>query len=173
MTVADNFYQQALGLASDPESNFLELGGALRNLLDRDPQSFKELIGASGLAARKAYYFVNISRAFDGLPVPKSRLRSLGWIKLQMLAGHIDADNADALLKMAETNTAAELRKLLKGERPAERTHHVSFCFSDGDFKMVADALAKFGGVVGRSGIKNKEEALVALIKAAQQNGGA
>ena len=173
MTVADNFYQQALGLASDPESNFLELGGALRNLLDRDPQSFKELIGASGLAARKAYYFVKISRAFDHLPLPRERLRAVGWVKLRALAGHVNAANADALLKMAETNTTADLGKLLKGEKPTGQTRGITFCLSEGDFETLAGALAKFGGVVTDGGIENKEAALIGLVKAAFQQTGA
>ena len=94
-----------------------ELGSALRGVLDRDPRLFKEMIGATGLARRKAHYFVNICRAFDLLPIPRARLNALGWIKLQMLAGHIEADNADTLLKMAETNTTARLCKLLKREK--------------------------------------------------------
>ena len=147
-----------------------ELGSALRGVLDRDPRLFKEMIGATGLARRKAHYFVNICRAFDLLPIPRARLNALGWIKLQMLAGHIEADNADTLLKMAETNTTARLCKLLKREKSSANRRSLIFCFGDSDFETLADALAKFGGVVTGDGMENKEESLIALVKAAQTN---
>jgi len=112
-TSNDELYQLALRLASDPQGDVLELGGALARLLDRDRLQFKELLGVSGLTARRAYILVAISRAFDPLALPRKRLQALGWVKLQALAGHIDAGNAEALLKMAETHSAAGLRGLL------------------------------------------------------------
>jgi hypothetical protein len=112
-TSIENEFTRALGLASDPENTFLELGRALVVLLVSDPASFNELLGTAGLPVRKAYFLVNISRAFDPLAIPRERLHALGWVKLQMLAGHIDADNAEALLQMAEANTAADLGRLL------------------------------------------------------------
>ena len=39
---------------------------------------------------------------FDKAPVPRSRLRKIGWTKLQLIGKHVTASNLDDLLELAE-----------------------------------------------------------------------
>ena len=71
----EDLYDKAKALSGDVEDNFLELGRSLRQLLDRDPELFKEIVAKTNLGRRKAYYLVEVSRIFDPLPIPRSRLR--------------------------------------------------------------------------------------------------
>lgn len=86
----EDLYDRALALSSDVEDNFLDLGKSLRQLQDRDPDLFNQIVAKSNLGRRKAYYLVEVSRIFDPLPVPRSRLRKIGWTKLQLIGKHID-----------------------------------------------------------------------------------
>lgn len=168
MISTDALYDKAIGLAPDLDDNFLELSRALRQLLERDADLFKKAIGKSKIGVRKAYYLVNISRAFDPLKVSRARLRALGWTKLQALVPYVDEGNVEELVEIAENNTATRLRAILKGEKPPKDSHCLLMYFSARDFQIVADALAKFGGVVAGRGIQNKEKALLALIKSTE-----
>ena len=40
----EELYDKALGLSADVEDNFLELGRTLRQLLDRDPDLFQQIV---------------------------------------------------------------------------------------------------------------------------------
>ena len=173
MLSTDDLYDKALSLTSNVDDNFLELARSLRQLLDRDHDLFRNVISKTGLGSRKAYYLVAISRAFDPLPLTKARLRKAGWTKLYILAPHVDEANVEALIELAETNSTAQLRALMKGEKPPANAHCMLMYFSPKDFKVVADALVKHGGVRSGRGILHKEEALLRFIKAAQSHGDA
>ena len=166
MLSTDDLYDKALALSSDVDDNFLELARALRQLHHRDPDLFKQLIDKADFKRRKAYYLVNISRWFDGMAIGKSRLRKLGWTKLQIIGPHIHEGNAEELVELAEKNTAARLQALMKGEKPPANTHCVLMYFSTKDFEIVADALVKYGGVRTSRGVLNKEKALLRFIEA-------
>jgi hypothetical protein len=126
----DQLYDRALVLSSDVEDKFLELGRSLRHLLDRDPDLFQQVVNKGRLGRRKAYYLVEVSRVFEPLPVPRSRLRKIGWTKLQLIGKHLDASNIDALLFMAEENSSKELERVLRGEKPLGDAHCVLMYFS-------------------------------------------
>ena len=71
----EDLFEKALTLSGDVEDNFLELGKSLRQLQDRDSELFHKIVAKTNLGRRKAYYLVEVSRIFDPLPVPRSRLR--------------------------------------------------------------------------------------------------
>jgi hypothetical protein len=98
---ASSCTDKAMSLSADVEDNFLDLGKTLRQLLDRDPDAFAQVRRKSNLGRRKAYYLVEVSRIFDPLPIARSRLKTIGWTKLQLLGKQIDKGNAQELLELA------------------------------------------------------------------------
>ena len=86
----EDLYDKAKYLSGDVQDNFLELGRSLRQLLDRDPELFKKIVQKTKLGRRKAYCLVEVSRIFDPLTVPRSRLRKIGWTKLQLIGKHVE-----------------------------------------------------------------------------------
>jgi hypothetical protein len=160
----EDLYDKALGLAGNVEDNFLDLGKSLRQLFDRDPDLFKRALDKSNLGSRKAYYLVNISRWFDGAPVGRARLRKIGWTKLQVIGPHVENQNLEELLQLAENNTTAQLKMLVKGEQPVNNAHCVLMYFSPQQYEQLEESLLKHGGTRSGRGILNKETALMNII---------
>jgi hypothetical protein len=82
----EDLIDNALALSKDVEDNFLELGKSLRQLQDRDPDLFHQIIEKTTLGRRKAYYLVEVSRVFDPLQVSRPKLKKVGWTKLALIA---------------------------------------------------------------------------------------
>jgi hypothetical protein len=161
----DALYEKALDLSGNVEDNFLDLARSLRQLLDRDPDLFKRVIDKSDLGSRKAYYLVNIDKWFAGLPVGKARLKAIGWTKLQIIGPHITPHNLDATIELAENNTAAQLKSLMKGETPLNNAHCVLMYFSPKQYDELEAVLLANGGTKQGRGILGKEEALMKALK--------
>src|SRR5208337_851216 len=161
----DELYSEAEALSANVEDNFLDLGKALRKLLDRDPALFQQLWQKTSLGRRKAYYLVEVSRVFDPLPISRNRLKKLGWTKLQIIGRQITKDNAQELLAIAEENTAKQLERLMRGEKPIDNAHCMLMYFSPKQYKVVGEAMLANGGVKSGRGVVGKEEALVRALK--------
>jgi hypothetical protein len=131
MTLSNEaLYDKAMGLSKEVEDNFLELGKSLRQLMDRDPELFQQIIQKSNLGRRRAYYLAEVSRIFDPLPIPRARLNKIGWTKLQLVAKHVTPSNLDVLLQLAEDSAAKELERRMRGEKPVGNAHCVLMYFS-------------------------------------------
>ena len=161
----EDLYDKVADMAGNVEDNFLELGKALRQLQDRDPDLFRKLVVNGTLGRRKAYYLVEVSRTFDSLPVPRARLRAIGWTKLQLIGKTINTANMEDLLTLAEENNAKELERHMKGEAPLGNAHCVLMYFSPKQFSEVESALLANGGTRTGRGILNKEKALLQVIR--------
>ena len=165
MNNSPDLYHQVVGLAKAVDENFIELGKALRELQDTDPDKFRLALNHSGLKQRKAYYLVTIDRVFSKIPVPKDRLRRIGWTKLNILTRYIDKQNYSELLKKAEQYTAKELEQLLRGEEPMTNARAVLCYFDPKDYALLEKALIMFKGQKSGRGIVNKEEAIMNMVK--------
>jgi hypothetical protein len=155
----DKALHQAGGVNGD---NFLELGRSLRQLQDRDPELFAKIVSKTDVGRRKAYYLVEVSRTFEPLPVPRSRLKKIGWTKLQLIGKHVDASNLDEMLSLAETNNAKELQRHLKGEKPRGKTHCMAMYFIPEEYELVEAMLTKYGAKkTSPHGMLKKEEGLL------------
>ena len=163
----EELYDKALGLSADVEDNFLELGRSLRQLLDRDPDLFRQLVKKGNLGRRKAYYLVEVSRIFDPLPVPRSRLRKIGWTKLQLIGKHVTPENLDELLTLAESTNSKELERQMRGEKPMKNARCVIMYFSPKQYAEFEEALLKNGAKPSGRGIVGKEEALINALRKA------
>ena len=161
----EDLFDKALHMAGNVEDNFLELGKALRQLQDRDLELFQKIVAKGSLRRRKAYYLVEVSRIFDPLPVPRSRLRQIGWTKLQLIGKHVTPDNLDDLLSLAEEVNAKELERHMRGEKPLGNARCVLMYFTPKQYTELEEVLVAHGGTKSRRGILNKEEALLRVIK--------
>ena len=161
----DDLYDKALNLSKDFDDNFLDLAKTLRQLLDRDPEMFRDVWTKTNLGRRKAYYLVEVSRTFDSLPVSRARLKKIGWTKLQIIGKHATKENVSELLDLAEKHTTKELEALMKGEKPIDNAHCVLMYFSTKQYEVLEKALLQNGGERSGRGILKKEEALVAALK--------
>jgi hypothetical protein len=157
----DEIYEKTIDFAKNVEDNFLDLAKSLRQLRDRDPELVRKVWSKTGLGSRKAYYLINIDEQFSGLPVGKARLKKLGWTKLQLIGQNINADNADELLTMAENHTAAQLKQLVKGEKPVTNAHCMVLYFSQEQYAELEPILLANGGTKSGRGILDKERALL------------
>jgi hypothetical protein len=161
-------------LAKAPEDNFLELAKALRELRDlcTDQQHgsgsgsvlFENTIKKSGIGRRKAYYMIELNRAFGHLKIPQKRLLRLGWTKLMLLSRHVTSDNWQDVLDFADGSTVDELRADLEGKE--QTTHYIALRFTDEEYQVFASALLTSGAyLVGNAGLANKEQALMRVFR--------
>ena len=165
MSKTPELYAKAVELSTAVDENFLELARTLRELQDSDAEEFRRAVKNSGLGQRKAYYLVTIDRTFSKIPVPKTRLKRIGWTKLNILSKHISKSNYGELLKKAEQHTAKELEAILRGEEPMTNAHTVLFYFTPTDYEELASALIKHGAYKSGRGLVNKEQALLNLVR--------
>jgi hypothetical protein len=158
-------YDKALELFAKVPDKFLDLGRALRQLQDRDPELFQKFVAKTGIGRRKAYYLVEISRTFEPLQVSRARLHDLGWTKVQLLGKHVTQDNVEELLKLAEDTSANELERVLSGKKSLGNARCVLMYFSPKQYDELEDALVGHGGVRRGRGVENKEEAMIKMVR--------
>ena len=164
----EDLYEKTMLMSKNVEDNFLDLGRYLRQLLDREPELFQEIIVKSDLGRRKAYYLVEVSRTFDPLPISRPRLKKLGWTKLQIIGKHVTKDNVEELVTLAENHSVKQLERLMQGDAPMKNAHCVLMYFTPKQYAELEAALLKNGGERSGRGIVGKEQALInALRKAA------
>jgi hypothetical protein len=164
----EELYDKAMHLSKDVEDNFLELGRTLRQLSDRDTDLFTQMVAKSNIRRRKAYYLVEVSRIFDPLPVPRSRLKKIGWTKLQLIGKHVTPDNLNDLLTLCENNNAKEIERQMRGEAPKDNAHCVLMYFSPNEFAELEEALVENGAnrvPQKRGAMQGKESALIKLVR--------
>jgi hypothetical protein len=164
----EELYDKALALSANVEDNFLDLGRSLRQLQDRDPDLFQQVVKKGDLGRRKAYYLVEVSRIFDPLPVPRSRLRNIGWTKLQLIGKHVTPHNLEDLLQLAESVNSKELERRMRGEKPLKNARCVVMYFSPKQYAEFEEALLKNGGEPSGRGIVGKEKALINALRKAE-----
>jgi hypothetical protein len=165
-TSIDELYDRALALSSDVEDKFLELGRSLRQLLDRDPALFQQVV-KKRLGRRKAYYLVEVSRKFQPLPISRARLKKIGWTKLQIIGQHVTKDNVEELVGLAEQLNTKQLERKMQGEEPLGNAHCVLMYFSPKQYAEFEEALLKNGAERSGRGIVGKEEALINVLRKA------
>jgi hypothetical protein len=162
----DELCDRALALSSEVEDKFLELGRSLRQLLDRDPALFQQVV-KKRLGPRKAYYLVEISRKFEPLPISRARLKKIGWTKLQIIGQHVTKDNVEELVSLAEQLKTKQLERKMQGDEPLNNAHCVLMYFSPKQYAEFEEALLKNGAERSGRGIVGKEAALIHVLRKA------
>ncbi len=161
-------------LSRNVDETFLELGRALRELMDLEPRLFQEIVTQSGLGRRKAYYLIDISRTFDPLEVSRVRLKKVGWTKLAMIAKRVTQENFEKLLELAEGMNVKELERASRGDQPLGNSHCVMLYFSPKQYKELEEALVHHGARKARGGrgLAEKESALLSIVRKAMAKEG-
>ena len=173
MTQAINdLYARAKDLSRNVDDHFFDLARTLRQLLDRDPEKFNELWQVTELGRRKAYYMVEIARAYEGLSIPRSRLKKVGWTKLQLIGKRVTAQNWEELFDLAEKFPAKQLEKLMKGGQPVENAHCVVMYMTPEQYRLFEAAVLANGGERSGRGLLRKEEAIARVIEKAGTGSG-
>ena len=166
----EDLFDKAMTLSKDADETFLELGRTLRQLQDREPKRFQEIVAKSDLGRRKAYYLVDVSRVFDPLRVSCARLKKVGWTKLGMIAKQVTQDNVDEFLDLAVRYNVKELERMIQRKEPlGDESHCVLMYFSKKEYEEVEEALKHYGARKAQrgSGLADKENALLKILRKA------
>jgi hypothetical protein len=151
----DALYDKALELSDNVPANFLELGEALAQLYDLDPELFRQLATKSNMGQRRASYLIEVSRAVEALAIPRDQLGKIGWPKLQLISKHLTPNTLDALLRLAEESTVKDLEHHARGwKRPAGNAHCILRYFSPKSYEQLEGALVSNGGAPSAGVVK-------------------
>jgi len=150
---------------AQPQQDFLEEAERLSTVLDESPEDFVPTATRMGIAKRKAYYLVEIHKAFEGLPVDRERLLGIKWTKAQILARHVTRENVDYLLGEAERLPVHQLQKAIQGADSDASKHCVLLYLSDQDYRLLSKVLKSHGARPSARGLRNKEQALIKALK--------
>lgn len=160
----EDLVKQVQQLSPRFDEAFLQLGRVLAKLQVEEPQAFKGAVKSADLGTRKAYYLLDIDRAFRDLDVSDEQLMEVGWTKLGMLAKKVNPQNVDTLLEKAVSLSSRQLSEFLRGDNPADDTRTVMLTFSKDDYARLEPVLRRFGAQRSGRGLVDKEKAIMAFI---------
>jgi hypothetical protein len=150
----DALYEKALELSANIPDNFVELGRALSQLYDRDPNLFRQLAAKSNMGLRKAYDLVEVSRTLEPLTIPRDQLRKIGWPKLKLITKHVTPNTLKALLQLAGDMTAKDLERHMRREKPRGNARCGLMYFSPKQYKQLEGDLVPYGAAPSGRAIK-------------------
>ncbi len=147
--------------------DLMDVAHHLRQVLDDKPDEFLAVARQLGIAKRKAYYFVEIDRAFAEFKVDSRRLDRIGWTKLRLVSPHINARNCERLLKLAEENSTYSLARLMNNDKveAGTKVHAVLLHLSAEQYEVFREVLEAHGAKATGSGLSEKEQALTRALR--------
>jgi len=145
--------------------SFLRMAKLLADVQEFSPDDFNAVAEILGVSRRQAYYLAKIHRAYHGLGVDEGQLVNIGWTKLQILADHINEDNCEVLLNMAETSTVRELIMVMRDEMPIDGTRCVILYLEPAQYEIFSKAVLAHGGQLLSGGLSGKEAALTKALE--------
>ncbi|WP_414463632.1 hypothetical protein [Hyphomicrobium sp. DY-1] len=145
----------------------MDVAHHLRQVFDDRPDEFLTIAKQLGIARRKAYYYVEIDRAFTELKVDSRRLNRIGWTKLRLISPHINVRNCERLLKLAEENSTYGLARLVNndGVDPGAKVHAVLLHLTPEQYDVFRDVLEAHGAKATGGGLSEKEQALTKALR--------
>lgn len=161
----DHYKEKTALIADFVGRDFMKLARELWQLQEQKPDIFTKVVDQVGIGRRKAFALARIARLFDELGVDDERLNKIGWAKLNRISGHLEPDNAEQLLILAEENTAYGLDAILKGEQPIKEGKFMLLCLPETDHKRLCMALIDHGAKPAiNGGLSGKEAALIHIL---------
>lgn len=164
--------QQIVHLLAEPNLNFFELSVALARLHERNLHMVSEIVAQTDKRLRRRlYYLLDAGRLIEKGELTKAQAEKVGWTKLQIIARlEPDLDNVSeeqlrSWLEKAPNVKVRFLRETLTGLEPTP-TRAVVFHLNDEDRAILNDALMAYGAEAARRGLRNKEEALMKIVRA-------
>ncbi len=146
--------------------DLMDVARHLRRVHDDRPDEFLTVAKQLGIAKRKAYYFVEIDRAFERLKVDSRRLSRIGWTKLRLISPHINARNCERLLKLAEENSTYGLARVMNNDEvdAGVKVHAVLLYLTAEQYEVFRDVLEDHGAKAAGNGLSEKEQALTKAL---------
>ena len=151
------------------KSDFLGLARYLRLEHDRDPAAFPQVAEGLGVKRRRAYYLLEVEKAFRDLPIDEDRLRKVGWTKLRHLSRVISRENCEEMIAAAESLPVQAVKEIAEGKRPSDRRGMLFFLTPE-ESEIVTQALLTHGARQTNYGLRGKEAALVRALRRAMGN---
>lgn len=151
-------------LSMEAEQSFMALARLLRDLIDAESGAVQAICSATLLKKRRIYCLARIARVFDGR-VDDVRLTAIGWTKLDVLAPHVNSENMEHLLRLAETNPPAVLPRLLAGAESLDDSHTIQLTFSSEEYAIYCRAIEAAGARRKGKGHVGKESALTSILR--------
>ena len=170
--------RQIVHLLAEPNLNFFELSVGLARLHKHNQSMVSEIVAQTDKKLRRRlYYLLDAGRLIEKGKLSQAQAERVGWTKLQIIARlEPDLDNVSeqqlrSWLEIAPNVKVRFLRETLAGLEPTA-TRAVVFHLNDEDRATLNDALMAFGAEAARRGLRNKEEAIMRLTKAAMASHG-
>lgn len=151
-------------LSMEAEQSFMALARLLRDLIDAESGAVQAICSATPLKKRRIYCLARIARVFDG-HVDDARLTAIGWTKLDVLAPHVNSENMEHLLRLAEANPPAVLLRLLTGAESLDGSHTIQLTFSSEEYAIYCRAIEAAGAKRKGKGYVGKESALIEIFR--------
>ena len=161
-----NLSSLSKAVANAMSKDFLTLARRLSEIQDFDPDMFPQVIKAAGIGKRRAYALIQIHNSFWTLDFARERLLGVGWAKAVILARHVDQQNCEKLLRLAEEHTVHNLAVLLSGGKLNANQRVVLLYFSMEEYELFEQMVRFFGAIREGRGLAGKEQALVAMMRA-------
>lgn len=152
-----------------PIEDFMMTGKLLAELHAHDPAQCLSAARSMGMSRRKAYYLMELHETYGKLKVPKNVLLEIGWTKLQIIRGVVNASNWDHWLALAKALAVHQLKDAVKGKPLEFGKHCLLFYLGSYEFDLVAGVLVKYGAEHEDRTIYGKEAALVKAMSRLQQ----
>lgn len=143
------------------EDDFITAGQVLKDARELMPHAFRQIVEATGISLRKAYYLIQIQQDFGPYQISPARLKSVGWTKLAMIGPHLNGSNLEQLLALANQYTTHQLAIALAGQFPPPETKVLQIYLTPEAYKVVAKALITFGAMQAGANLIHKEVGLV------------
>lgn len=163
----ESLRRRILAQAKRRGPSFLDLAEALLTLKSEHPGEFRGIIEEAGLKLRRAYYLADVAGRLEPFMAHRSRLEEIGWTKLTIIAKHLTEENAEALLKQAEENTAHRLSALMRDGAPDTGVRTILLHLNPEEYERYAVAILQHGGARTGRGLRDQEKALMQLISKA------
>lgn len=145
--------------------DFLKDAAELTRVLNESPQDFLATATRMGIARRKAYYLVEIHKAFESVTVDRDRLLGIKWTKAQVLARHVSPENVDELLDKAERLPVHQLKETLSGPEPESPKHCVLLYFTPDEYNLFSQVVKAHEEQGSTRSFRYKEQALIKALK--------
>lgn len=159
--------RKVVSLSRHPDTHFIEIGKYLEILGAINPSMLRETIAGAGLKQRKAYYLIETADRLKPFMRYQTRVEKIGWTKCQIIAAKMTRANARKLIEMAEANTVQELKLLIQEDEKRPKAHCVLLYLAPNDYDLFSQAMLHHGATKSARGLRDKEKALMRLIRKA------
>lgn len=158
-----NNIEKIVNMSSRLHDTFIDIAEIVWEIKQADFEQFKLVWKTTPLRQRRTYALARIRRLLEDYDLDRTRLARLGWSKAEMLAPKLTPKNLNAMLVLAESHNARDLRRVLRGEK-ALRPKHLVFELRPDQYDAITRTLVTFGAKWRSGGLVGKEQALHAAL---------